>query len=286
MNQFKISPDDCLILKAFKDTESLREAAQLLNCDPAGLTRRVQFIATQYGFLQKINNRWRLTKQGLDLAAWTEASIQTQNKVLSNQTRLRLASTMWLSEELLIPQVGQLRKQLGPESEVSFSVPTQSFESSLLSGNADFVIACHPPETPEIEHRRVATEQWAVVAPANWRKDLGTLSKAFDKLLLRPHVRHSEMNFDLFFTKDHLPQKESGLLIDNLIGIRAAVCAGFGWSLVPRVLIQKDLQAGTLIEIEHELLVKDRHFCVWWLRNRVDTRVMIAKLCNWVKEIA
>src|SRR3989338_9505030 len=89
MEKFTVSSDDCLILKAFHDSKTLREAATLLSCDPAGLARRVQYISTHFGFLQKVNNRWQVTSQGLDLVAWTETSIQSQKKILDRKsTRL------------------------------------------------------------------------------------------------------------------------------------------------------------------------------------------------------
>jgi DNA-binding transcriptional LysR family regulator len=285
MDKFLISPDDCLILKAFRDSKSLREAAQLLECDPAGLARRVQGISSQYGFLQKVNNRWQLTARGLDLVAWTEASIQTQKKVLSVKSSLRIGSTTWFTEEVLIPNVRGLKDSIG-DLPLHFSVPDKEFQLALIDGSVDLVIVCHPPESPEIEHRQLADEAWALIAPADWRKELlGKKAGSLEELVKRPFVRHSDLNTDLFLPDGIGPVSESGITVDHLVGVRSAVRAGHGWSIVPRLLVHRHLQAGLLIEFDHQLTVKDRRVCLWWLRNRMDMKRLAGKVGHWVKDI-
>lgn len=285
MDQFVISPHDCLILKAFRDSGSLREAAQLLKCDPAGLARKVQQISSEHGFLQKVNNRWQVTARGLDLVAWAEASMQSQKKILMAKSSLRIATTMWFSEEMLIPHLTKLKNFLGEKINLSLSVPDKSFELALIDGSVDFVIVCHPPENPEIEHKQIVPEKWTLVAPASWRKDLNPKStKALSELAQRPFIRHLSINEDLFLP-EFTEVTDSGLTIDNLIGVRSAVIAGHGWSLVPRILVARHIKEGQLLEIPYELPIQDRKVCVWWLRNRYETRIQSSKLVAWVKEV-
>ncbi|MBC7464715.1 MAG: LysR family transcriptional regulator, partial [Bdellovibrio sp.] len=202
MEKFVISPDDCLILKAFKDSKSLREAAVRLGCDPAGLARRVQVISSTYGFLQKVNNRWQVTARGLDLVAWTEVSILTQKKIFSAKSSLRIATTMWFSEQVLVPNLSVLSKHLTGKTSFTLSVPSQKFEMSLLDGSVDFVLVCHPPENPEIEHKQVATEKWVIICPASWRSGIHHKNeKNIDELKLRPFIRHQDINQDIFLPK-------------------------------------------------------------------------------------
>lgn len=287
MERFIISPDDCLILKAFKDSNSLREAAALLNCDPAGLTRKVQQISNQYGHIQKVNNRWQLTTRGLDLVAWIESSIQTQKKILHSKSSLRIASTMWFSEELIIPHLPELKKAMGSEINFALSVPNKSFELSLIDGSVDFVIVCHPPENPEIEHRQVSEEKWTIIAPRSWHKETKNLKghALIQYLKTRPFIRHSDMNHDLFLPELDNPLG-SGISIDNLIGIRAAVYQGLGWSLVPRILVEHFIKEEKLIDLSYEIPIKDRKICIWWLRNRSDSKKQANKIVTWIKMIS
>ncbi len=111
MEKFIVSSDDCLILKAFKESSSLREAAKLLNCDPAGLARRVQVISSEYGFLQKINGRWCLTSGGLDLVAWTEETISISSAGFGKNRTHPYRNDDVVSEQILVPNLPKLQKK-------------------------------------------------------------------------------------------------------------------------------------------------------------------------------
>lgn len=281
---FLVSPEDCLILKAFKDSKSLREAASLLKADPAGLTRKVQHISNQYGFLQKVNNRWQVTARGMDMVAWVEASILSQRKTLLAKSTLRLASTTWFSEEMLIPNLQGLKNELAENMGVSLSVPRKEFELSLIDGSVDFVIVCHPPENPEVEHRVIGLEKWVLIAPKSWKSWIQSHEdNILESLQKKPLVRHSDINIDLFLP-DLQQQAESEFQIGNLIGIRSAVTQGLGWSLVPRILVERHLKDQRLIEVPFEVPVKDRKICLWWLRNRHDSKRLSNKVAQWLKE--
>jgi DNA-binding transcriptional LysR family regulator len=283
MEKFEISPDDCLILKAFRDSRSLREAAQLLREDPAGLTRKVQQISNRYGFLQKVNNRWQVTSRGLDLVAWVETSIQSQKKVIQSKNNLRIASTMWFSEEILVPWFSSLKKSLGENLSLSLSVPNKNFELALMDGSVDFVVVCHPPENPEVEHRVLGAETWVLIAPRSWAPHLKANRGNIKQMLQeKPFIRHSDLNTDLFFP-DISEFTDADVRIDNLVGIRAAVCEGLGWSLVPEILVHRSLGEGRLIEIPYQVSVHDRKICLWWLRNRSDSKRQSVKIATALK---
>ena len=282
MNKFAISPDDCLILKAFRDSNSLREAATLLNCDPAGLARRVQNISTQYGYLQKINNRWQVTPTGLSLVAWVEESIQSQKNLVLSRQSIRLASTAWFSENQIIPHLPRLKNLLEVDATFSVSTPSRGFEHALTSGLVDFVIVCHPPENPEIEHRQLNLEKWIIILPSSWKKDFKTADLT-GLLAKKPFIRHSALNEDLFLPEINI--KDSGYSMDHLIGVRSAVINGLGWSVVPRFSVAREIQNDSVIELDYEVQIKDRKVCVWWLRNNSRSKKLSGKISQWVKDI-
>ncbi|MES2769199.1 MAG: LysR family transcriptional regulator [Bdellovibrionota bacterium] len=284
MDKFVVSSDDCLILKALKDSKSLREAAQLLGCDPAGLARRVQHISSKHGFVQKVNNRWQITSRGMDLVAWTESSILSQKKIFSSNDSLRIASTMWFGEEVLIPNLSKLKDFFNEDISVSLSVPDEGFELSLVSGNVDFVVACHPPENPEIAHKQITEEKWILIAPVSWKKNIKSKSENILEFLKdKPFISHRDINVDLFLSGAAI--KKSDISINNLIGIRSAVCANLGWSLVPKILVDRHLKNNELIEIPYEIPTQDRKVCVWWLRNRDGLKRQSSKISSWIEEV-
>ena len=131
MQLYPISPEDCLVLSAFSRSSSLREAARLLGCDPAGLQRKVQRIADDHACLRKVDGRWALTAKGQSLVAWADESVRSQTALLQSKSLLRLSSTAWVAEQLLIPALPALAKKF-PDSRFSFTVPDRGFERCPL----------------------------------------------------------------------------------------------------------------------------------------------------------
>ncbi len=209
--------------------------------------------------------------------AWTESAIQSQNRFMSQKGSFRIASTMWFAEEILVPNLGLLLGSLGEEASVSISFPRRGFELSLLDGGLDYVVVCHPPESPEIAHKQIAKEKWVLVAPPSWGK-----VRSLEDLKSRPFIRHSDINLDLFVPGLN-ELTESGVRINHLVGIRSAVCAGLGWSLVPRILVARQLQNDSLKEVPCKLTINDRNICLWWLRSRYAARKYSSTFASWVK---
>ncbi len=279
MENFIISPEDCLILRAFKEASSLREAAKLLNCDPAGLQRKTQRISEEHGLLQKIEGRWGLTDTGLSLVGWLEESITAQQKLIHGNSTIRLASTMWLMELFLIPNLSLLKNKLSNNPHIHISTPGDDIEKNLITGACDFVIVCHPPEDPAIAHKQLFKEEWVVVAPAAW-KNKGARPD-METLLSRPFIRHAQMNPDIFSFNDL--SRTTALTVDSLIGVRAGIMQGLGWSVVPKILVHDLIKEKKMVEINHQVEM-DRKMCVWWLRRRTDSKKLSNAVCQFLSE--
>lgn len=280
MENYLISPEDCLILRAFKNAKSLREAAQLLNCDPAGLTRKVHQISSQHGLIQKVDNRWRLTSRGLEIVSWAEASILSQRQIFNDRGQCRIASTMWLGEMLLIPRLKKLMELYENKTSFSFHVPNESFERFLLEGSAEFAIVCHAPETPEIEHRRIFEEEWVVILPKSY--DIKSI-KTFKDLSKKTFIKHGLLNTDLLIPGLLEIPSANTIVIDNIIGIRSAVLAGLGWSIVPKISVKKHIEDSLIRVFPYEINTADRHVCLWWLRHNLEAKKMATKIQQWLK---
>lgn len=281
MDTFEIDPQACLILKALRDSASLREAAIRLGRDAAGLARAVQSISRETGLVQKVNNRWMVTPRGLDLIVWAEDSIASQRQILKNKSSLGIASTTWLAEQLLIPAAERLAKSLTPSRTVAFTVPDDGFETCLLEGRVDFVVVCHPPENPEIEHRQLSPEAWTVALHPSMKPKRSQNASTLEALAKHPFIVHRHLDLDQFLPG--VRTEPAALSFDNLVGVRAALRAGQGWSVVPRLLVKEDLETGRLDEIPNVIEMKDRKVCLWWLRNRRAVRAEAPKLASWLR---
>ncbi|QDK39142.1 hypothetical protein DOE51_16880 [Bdellovibrio sp. NC01] len=285
MSKFEISPEDCLITLEFRDSASLREVATRLNCDPSALVRKVQRIASEHGLLEKVKGRWVLTAKGHLLNRWTEDSLVSQKRLLESKPQMRIGTTMWLSEQVIVPYYQALHQATEAHYNWIVTTPHRSFETELIEGTCDFVIACGAPVDPLISYKRILPEEFILIAPKSWQKEFKKIEEQerFEKLLTKPFVRHSDMNPQEFL---NLPEQITNisLTVDNIIGIRSAVSKGHGWSVVPRLAVLNELEADELIEIPYGKLkvLTQNHLSLWWLRSRKEPQQLVGKMQQWL----
>jgi DNA-binding transcriptional LysR family regulator len=283
MIEFPIPPDYCLIVNAFSQASTLRGAAQLLNTDPAGLVRKVQRISAEYGFLQKVGNRWAVTESGRRVAQWTDEIIHSQRKLRDERPRLRIAAFTWLAEEMLIPEFGRLDSAFESKYSWSFKMVASDLEQELIQSRSDFVITGHAPKDPAVAHKRITTYPWVVVIPYSWKKLVTGLSGAdlTEFLQTQPFVWHSATNPEQIL--DFRPKYSCGLAVDGVIGLRSAVVNGLGWSALPAMSVKSFISENKLHQLELRTHIKDE-VSIWWLRARRDAAQLAKPISKWVSE--
>lgn len=285
MKTFSIPPEYCLIVNAFNQASTLRAAALLLNTDPAGLVRKVQKISDEYGFLQKVGNRWAVTESGRRVAQWTDEFIISQQKLMDERPRLRIAAFTWLAEEMLIKNFEQLNMLFNSKYAWSYKMIAADLEQELIQSRSDFVITGHAPNDPAVAHRKISTYSWVVIVPYSWKKQVSHLenNKLVQFLQTRPFVRHATMNPEQIMG---FPiEMTSGLMVDGVIGLRSAVANGIGWSAVPAMSVQTLLKEKKAYRVDLPTNIKDE-VSIWWLRARKDSFEHIKPIAKWISEFS
>ncbi len=284
MEGFQVPPEYCLIVRAIGQTSSLREAATRLSCDPTLLVRKVRTIAEDHGLLQKLHGKWTPTERGQRAAQWAEEGLTSQRAWLDAKSRLRIATTMWMAEQVLIPSLAELREQSREGVSYSFNTTSPSLERSLLDGKADYVVSCHPPTDPALAHRRVGAENWVVIVPTAWEKAFSGASpkETIERLNARPFVRHADINPEVRL--GFAPALTEDTLMDSLIGVRSAVEAKLGWGCVPELLVRSALRDKKLARVGLSL-PSQGCVSVWWLRARRETTRHAKEICKWLEAV-
>lgn len=283
MEKFLVSSEDCLILKAFKESGSLRSAAQLLNCDPASLARKAQAISTNYSFLQKINNRWQLTNQGLEIVAWTDIGIESQKKIFSGRSSIRIAVPTWFSHEVALPKLKKFNGQLDANLNFSMITPHKSLELSLLDGSIDFAITDELPLSTDVSHKIITREKLVPVSSYDWKEDFeGTPEQSILKSKPFLHNNQIRENTILHLLENY---KKAYYQFDNPLTVKEAVLQGLGWSILPEIITARPLAEKKLYLLPFDFLIEERNISVWWLRQRLDIRHKINTVCEWVQTI-
>lgn len=287
MVQYDIPPDDCLIALQFRESVSLREVANRIGVDPSALLRKVQRIAEEHELLEKIKGRWVLTTKGHLLNRWTEDSLISQKKILETKPHLRIGTTTWLAEQIVIPFFACLQAETEQKYQWTVRSPQRSFEAEIMEGTCDFVIACKAPIDPLIAYKRIAPEKWTLIAPLKWQKELQKISPPdlLTFLFSKNFVRHIDFKAEELLNTPDMNTNDT-ILVDNLIGVRSAVTAGYGWSLVPRFSVLKEIRCKELIELEVPQLkeLNSNHLCLWWLRTRREPRKVAQHIQSWLEK--
>lgn len=281
MLKFAIPPEYCLIINAFNQSNSLRGAATLLGMDPPSLVRKVQKIAFEYGYLQKVGNRWAVTEAGRRVALWTEEVMQSQNEVAKEKAILRISSFAWLAEEMLIPQFPKLKKLLKEGQTCTFKLTAQNQEQELLQGRTDLVLQGHAPTDPSIAYKKVSSYNWVVVVPYGWKSLFAGLSENQTLELLhgKNFIRHMDLNPESALGFN--PATRSLLSADAVIGLRSAVLSGEGWSVLPAMSVQNYIRDKRLLKLNLPTHIKD-DVSVWWVRARKDMSETSKAITKWI----
>ncbi len=280
MLKFTIPPEYCLIINAFNQANSLRGAALILGMDPPSLVRKVQKIASEFGYLQKVGNRWAVTEAGRRVAIWTEEIIRSQNELAMEKSTLRVSSFAWLAEEMLIPEFPNLKKLLGENQSCTFKLTAHNQEQELLQGRTDLVIQGHAPTDPSIAYKKISSHNWVVVGPYSWKKAFAGLSEAqtIDLLNKKNFIRHIDLNPENALRFQ--PMNRGSMTADAVIGLRSAVVNGEGWSVLPAMSVHNYLTHKKLVKIDIPIFIKDE-VSVWWLRARKDMTETSKVVVKW-----
>lgn len=281
MLKFAIPPEYCLIINAFNQSNSLRGAASILGMDPPSLVRKVQKIAYEYGYLQKVGNRWSVTEAGRRVALWTEEVMQSQNELAKEKSMLRISSFAWLAEEMLIPQFPKLKKLLKEGQTCTFKLTAHNQEQELLQGRTDLVLQGHAPTDPSIAYRKISSYNWAVVVPYAWKSIFTGLNEnqTIERLHKENFIRHSDLNPEnaLGFQ----PTTRSSMSADAVIGLRSAVANGDGWSVLPAMSVHNYVRDKRLLKLNLPTHIKDE-VSVWWVRARKDMSETSRAVAKWI----
>ena len=115
-----------------------------------------------------------------------------------------------------------------------------------------------------------------------WKKDLTGLKneKIQEFLNKRPFIRISSLHPDQ--TLGFIPRTNAELSVEGVIGVRAAVKSGIGWSCIPGYSIIQELKDHEVLKVD--LPSKTRgDLSLWWMRSRKDSADYVKLLSQWMK---
>ncbi len=109
-----------------------------------------------------------------------------------------------------------------------------------------------------------------------------TPALTIDQLLALPHFEYTRANLNRTL-KLPVEAPAAAAHFSDFAAMREACCAGFGWAVLPRYMVQRELRAGLLIELHTQPILPDR-YGVWWLRESSLNEATIQRAAAWLKQ--
>ena len=154
---------------------------------------------------------------------------------------------------MLLPHTPVLAAAVGARLRIRFGLVDGLLEE-LRSGDLDIVVSAVQPRVQGVTGTPLYDEEFVLVAAPSWQANLPGTSPADAELATVPVVAYAEnMPIIRRYWRTVFERRPDdlrpGCIVPDLRGVRAAVLAGTGMSVLPRYLVEDDLAAGILTSL-------------------------------------
>lgn len=151
---------------------------------------------------------------------------------------------------MLLPHAPELTEAIGAKLRIRFGLVDGLLEE-LRGGDLDIVVSAVQPRVQGVTGTPLCDEEFVLVAAPSWKSRLPGDAPDDLELAAIPVVAYAEnMPIVRRYWRSVFERRPDNLrtnfIIPDLRGVRAAVLAGAGMSVLPRYLVEEDLASGTL----------------------------------------
>jgi DNA-binding transcriptional LysR family regulator len=240
---------------------SLTEAAKLLGVSQPTASTHVHSLEQNLGMrlFERTTSGVKPTAKADGLARGVGPHIDALDDLASTATlsganeSIDLGGPAEFLTVRLLPRTPDLTKAIGARLRIRFGLVDDLLED-LRTGNLDMVISSIRPRVRGITGIPLYDEEFILVGAPSWHSKLPRDAVSEPELAAIPVVAYAEnmpivrRYWQSVFERrpDHL---RTGVIVPDLRGVRAAVMAGAGMSVLPHYLVEDDLASGALIPL-------------------------------------
>ena len=234
-------------------TGSLTGAARLLGVSQATVSAHVQALEGALGFALFDRGRSGVspTAKGLELAREVTAHVDALEDATIFASRgvgaarpVHIGGAAEILSVMVVPHLAQLIDAVNAPVRLVFGLADELLDD-LVAGAVDIVVSAVPPRRRGIAAVPFFDEEFVLVAAPRWRgtdpEGIPVVAYADDLPIIRRYWR------SVFDTAP--AALELAAVIPDLRGVRDAVLAGLGMSVLPSYLVADDLTAGRLVTL-------------------------------------
>ncbi|MFI6812062.1 LysR family transcriptional regulator [Nonomuraea sp. NPDC050328] len=224
-------------------TGSITAAAETLGLSQPAVTAQVKALeaALDRPLFDRLPRGVAPTAAADELARRVGGALDTLGEVIGGELpagrTVLLGGPAELCSEVLVPRLGPLLAE-GIRLRLVFGL-TDDLLGRLAAGRLDLVVSTIRPRLRGVRAEPLYDEEFVLVA-APGHEDGPLIAYAEDLPIIRRYWR------TLFGTR---PSMSAALVVPDLRGVRNAVRAGLGVSVLPSYLCREDLAAGRLVAV-------------------------------------
>ncbi|MGB0900498.1 LysR substrate-binding domain-containing protein [Halocynthiibacter sp.] len=266
-------------------------AAEELHLTQSAVSRQVKDLEAQLGFslFRRNGRRVALTDAGGEFARALALDLDRLKQTVSRavtagnaRTALRIATLSTFASRWLIPRLPEFEAKF-PEVEISlstrlrpFSFDAERFDLAIHHGSADW---------PDTQMSRLCGEEILAVAAPDFINEQNLTNAEpqdiADAPLLHLETRPGHWAEWLRLQGVDSPSFPRGKQFDQFSMIISAASHGLGAALLPRYLIEKELESGALIPLPGDPVITDNAY--WLVTPAGATSPMAQAFARWVK---
>ncbi len=238
------------------DTGSVRGAAERLVVTESAVSSALSSLSTEVGvpLVDRHGRGVRLTPAGQRYVDYArrilglhhEAVLAARGEVDPENGSIRLAAVT-TAGELLIPALLASFTAKYPSVDCKLVVASRNAIWPMLANHdADVVVAGRPPaELDQVQIRAVSPNALVVVAPPE-------TARGFDPAMATWLLRESGSGTraSMMALLEEIGAQPPQMILGSHGAVVAAAVAGLGVTLVSRQAVRRELEAGTLVEVE------------------------------------
>lgn len=266
-------------------------AAEELHLTQSAVSRQVKELEAQLGFslFRRNGRRVALTDAGGEFSRALAVDLNRLKQTVSRaitagnaRTSLRIATLSTFASRWLIPRLPEFEAKF-PEVEISlstrlrpFSFDDERFDLAIHHGGADW---------PDTQMARLCGEEILAVAAPTFLREHGLENAQATKIVAAPllhlETRPGQWSGWLRLQGVDVPDFPRGRLFDQFSMIISAATHGLGAALLPRYLIENELESGMLCTIPGKPMVTEN---AYWIVTPAGIASPVAQaFARWVK---
>lgn len=276
-----IDLDRLRVFQAVAQAGSFTRAAEIVHLTQPGVSKHIKSMEEYFGvpLFDRLGRKVVLTQAGEILFEATQevmASVSAAEQRIRDLTgmsggRLRVGASFPIGLYIL-PGILAAYRNKYPAVEVKLAISTSAnIEAKVLANKLDVGLVSREVRHPKLLARRFMTADLVVIVPANHKWSSKRRVRAQD-LLGETVILAARGAGARTVVEERLQAK--GIVLENVIdfanaeGVKHAVEAGLGISIQPRIIVQRELSAGSLRALRLADMEADIGYFYVSLKNR------------------